>query len=254
MLLILLFVAALHVAAFEVLRRRRIAHGAAQRIRAHTKMVYGGVHQYADASLADFPHLDAGFYERTSEELAAHGFTILGDLENVTLNQGGGVLMPIVIRAHCGDAGAVMCCVYHARVHGAPREPGEKSFHIVDVETPLDDGAFLMTSNAPMAGAITAPPQVHSEFQPAGTPAGALLHRHRERLHDYLAAHPGVSPLPTLTVADTLAHQARLDAIKAAFRQAQNGMLSEAELRRIAPDVDPRLVSRVAAELQTLDS
>lgn len=217
------------------MQRGRI-RSAAKRIHAHGSKVYGGAHQYIAVAASDFPHLDAAYYARMTRELEAAGFRMVGDMMDVTLEQAGGALMPVMARVLVGDGGTVLAAVYHARLKGSAAT-GEGNFHVVDIESVLDDGTFAMTSNAPTASALDSPPEVSTLFLPPGIGVAELLDEHRAHLAAWLVARPGVGPLLSESMRDVIGHQQRLDEIKAAFRRGERAIFSEVELRRLAqPD------------------
>jgi hypothetical protein len=228
--------------------RRRLLRRAATNILRNARILYSGAHEYREVSLDEFPHLDAAHYVTGRQELEADGFTWLADVEDVTVTAAGGVMMPAAMRMLAGDEGTVIAALYHARTRG----PGA-SYRIADFETPLQDGTFLITSNAAIAGKLASPPEVHAEFLADDTPVATLLARHRERLAGYASAHAGVAALPTSTLAEALQHQERLDAIKVRFRTARPGLISAEELQRLAPPGTESIAPEVAAHLVELD-
>lgn len=240
------------VFAFYLIGRRAIRKAAAN-IHAHGSRIYSGAHTYAPVSSTEFPHLDLASYERTQAELEGLGFTLLTDIADVTVNEAGGQVMPTFVRVMVRDEGAVIAAVYHARVHGS-QPTGQGNFHVLDFETPVSDGAFVMTSNAPMAGSLDDPAEVESEFLPVGTTADVLLARHQARMAAYLADHPGAQPLRSRSIDDVIAHQQRLDEIKAAFRAGRPAIFSAEELNRLAPGTErgAEAARGVAEELERI--
>ena len=234
--------------AFRAWRRRAVSRTATSILR-NARILYSGAHEYREVSLAEFPHLDAAHYVTGRQELEADGFTWLADVEDVTVTAAGGAMLPAAMRVLAGDDGAVVAAIYHARARGAGA-----SYRIADFETPLDDGTFLITSNAALAGRLASPPEVHAEFHADDTPVAALLARHRERMAEHASTHAGVAALPTSTLAEALQHQERLDAIKVRFRNARPGLISAEELQRLAPPGTESIAPRVAAQLVKLDA
>ena len=238
-------------AAYIALRawRRRLIRRAATNILRNAKILYSGAHEYREVSLDEFPHLDAAHYDAGRQALEADGFTWLADVEDVTVTAAGGAMMPAAMRMMAGDEGAVIAAIYHARARCA-----EASYRIADFETPLEDGTFMITSNAALAGKLASPPEVHAEFHADDTPLATLLARHRERLAEHARTHAGVAALPTSTLAEALQHQERLDAIKVRFRTARPGLISAEELQRLAPPGTESIAPKVAAQLVKLDA
>lgn len=226
---------------------------AARQILEHGKRIYGGKHEYVEASIERFPHLDAGFYERTAAELEQSGFRRLADLENLTMTKAGGIMMPAMLRVMVSEDGTIVAGIYHARAKGATNVPGTNSYHIVDFESAMSDGRSVTTSNAELAGALTSPPEILAEFHAFATMPFMLLERHRRRIQGYVEGNPGVSPVQFGTIEQVLEHQARMDEIKTRFREARPGVFSEEELRRLAPEVDAEFTADVAERMRKLD-
>ena len=243
--------AVVFIAAHLALRawRRRAITRAATNILRNATILYSGAHEYREVSLAAFPHLDADFYDAGRHALEHEGFSWLADIEDATVTAAGGAMMPTVARMLAGDGGDVIAGIYHARTGRCATVPA--SYQIADLETPLQDGTFLITSNAALAGSFARPPEMDAEFHDADTPIATLIARHRERLRAY--TDRGVAALPTSTIAEALQHQERLDAIKSRFRASRQGMYSAEELQRLAPPGTEAVALKVAAELVELD-
>ena len=240
------------VIALFMWRRRRGIRAAATNFLANATTLDSGAHSYRQVSLAAFPHLDAAFYDAAKQALESDGFSWLADVEDMTVTAAGGAMMPAAARVMAGDDGAIIAAIHHARTR-ATTGAGAASYRIADFETPFDDGTFMITSNAALAGALSSPPEVHAEFHDAATSVPTLLARHRARLREHASTHTGVAPLSTSTVNEALAHQERLDAIKSAFRSARPGMFSAEELRRLAPRGTESVAAKVATQLVELD-
>ena len=240
--------------AFRAWSRRagaRAVSNAATNILRNARILYSGAHEYREVSLAEFPHLDAAFYDAGRELLEGEGFAWLADVEDVTVTSAGGPMMPAAARVMAGDEGAIIAALYHAR---SARTGTGASFRIADFETPLRDGTFIVTSNAELAGRLASPPEVHAEFHAADTSIAALLLRHRSRVGEHARSHPDVAPLPTASLAHALQHQERLDAIKSRFRASRQGVYSAEELQRLAPPGTEAMAPKVVAALVSQDS
>lgn len=208
---------------------------AARRILALGKSIYSGAHEYAEVSLGDFGHLDAGFYDGTAASLESAGFVRLGDVADLTVTRAGGIIMPTMVRVLVGDGGTTIAGLYHARVTGS-RRTGAGNFHILDLETALDDGSFVVTTNATMASAITSPPKIDAEFLPVTTPVPELRARHAERVRAALESRPGLRSVSSSTLQEVLALQEAMDRLKTEYRSGRPGVFDEAELRTLAPE------------------
>lgn len=161
------------------------------------------------------------------QELETAGFQLLGDLRD--LAQAAGAAMPIVARVFVDAEGAITAAVYDAPAGGPPAGL-LNAFPAVDLETPLDDGTVLTTSNAPGADVLEASPHVRGEWLAAGTGVCALLERHRLRVAEWLRTRPAVSPLRTRSIDDVIHHRQRLEELRAG--NAPDGQPGVAERQR----------------------
>lgn len=202
--------------------------------------LYSGRHEYRDADPARFPHLDLRFYDETARLLEREGFVRLGDLEDVTNNEApGAVGVPLFIRGLTGESGRILAGIYHFRMMGwrawvVRLNGGAKSFKVVDFETDLSDGAFLMTSNATSARAMSLPPQILADYLPSGCSPLEALEAHRRRLAGYLAEHPEVQVQPITTTEQAIAVIHRIEDLKAEYRRSKGGIVEPEELVRAA--------------------
>jgi hypothetical protein len=228
---------------------------AAQEILDQIAQIYQPTHRFVPARPADFRHLDLRWYDRTAAALTQRGFRRLGDLEDRTVTEAGGVLAPAMLRTMRSGDGAVVAALYHARIRAFPlrvllwllrKLPGT----VVDMETECTDGSFVVTTTAPaIAGALEMPAMIATEYLPKGTTAQAVFERHEARVCDHLAARPGVTARRLLTLDDVLAAQHRLNALKAAFRGEIGGVTRE-ELERLTPRMARGVVPAVHAALE----
>jgi len=214
--------------------------------------LYKGPHKYREVSLEGFPHLDHGYYERLTAALEALGFRRLGDVEDVTSNASG-IALPTLIRTLVSGDGKTVAGIYWVTV------PGPLGFllrlmryipaRVVDLETPLDNGHFILTSNA-QAGGLDSPPEIHNEFMPRDTEPHDLWARHRARLVELERREPPIRGLPTADLAESVRHQVQIDEIKARFRRDRPGLLSTSELKRLAGRGQKGEARRLHGEMQ----
>ncbi len=152
----------LAVVASRLAARRRVRR-AARSIRSTMQAIYSGPHSYREVSLGDFPNLDAAFYEDKTGELAALDFSFLGDVEDVTVNRAQ-IGEPTAVRVMLSEDRAVLAFVYHV-------EAGGQTAKVVELETVLDDGRFVVTSTGRAAAPMSMPPEIDWQFHP-GRPPG----------------------------------------------------------------------------------
>jgi hypothetical protein len=227
----------------------------ARRILANIEATYQSTHQYVPADLRDFPWLDHAFYDRTTRGLESAGFRRLGDIEDRTVSEApGSVIRPTVVRTLTSIDGVIQAALYDVRARVWWLRVLLLLFRkmakpVVDMETELTDGSFVVTCNAALAAAMTLPSLVSAEYLPAGTPAAAVYERHRLRVSEALAARPGVAPRPARTLEELMASQHRLEAIKAAHR-GEVGGITLAELEALSPAFSRTLAADVHAAVQ----
>ena len=200
------------------------------------KALYEGPHEYREVSLEGFPHLDHGYYQRMTAALEALGFRRLGDLEDVTSNASG-IALPTLIRTMVSGDGKTVAGIYWVTMPGPLglllRLMRYIPARVVDLETPLDNGHFLLTSNA-QAGGLDSPPEIHNEFMSRDTEPHDLWARHRARLVEIERREPPVRGLATADLAESLRYQNEIEEIKARFRRKRPGLVTAQEMERLA--------------------
>jgi len=247
-------------ALFELWSRRSLRRGA-QGLLATMETLYQGAHEYRATSLDNYPYIDRRFYESVTASLRQAGFAELGDVEDVTVSSTGPGL-PTAIRVMVSADGTVTAGVFHVKVAGLLglllRAMRLNPVRIVDLETAIDDGRFMTTSNAPLVGNLAQPPELFAEFLPPSTSVSGLLARHQERLAEHLRGHRDSRPMPARSLVEVLRHQERLEEIKARFRKARPGMVSADEIARlggkrlggVAEDLSEEMIRQQAAGRQ----
>jgi len=218
------------------LRRRPQHHEAvAEKIEASLKPLQLSRHEYAPANPANFPDLDLAFYDQTQKFLEAHGYTCLGDKENVTLRKTSG--LSIFIRVMASEDKTVMAGIYHFKrksLTGVTKEA-----KILDLATWLNINRLLTTSNAQMTGHLSSPPTIDACHLPGNTPVEQILQTHLNRFQTFTGKHPGVQAYGLSTLEEVQMAQDELQRVKADYRS--HTILSKAELERIADRSSPEL-------------
>jgi hypothetical protein len=127
----------------------------------------------------------------------------------------------------------------------------------IDIETDLDNGVFICTSNAALAAAVGGPSSILKRFHPDGTPPEVLLEDHLQRLDDYLRANPGVKPLALKTLDQIRESADRQDEAKRAWMESI-GWISKEEVfhhgRKNRPEVNQGVfeeIQKILAEERT---
>ncbi|MDB5293522.1 MAG: hypothetical protein JWL69_4763, partial [Phycisphaerales bacterium] len=112
-----------------------------QQIVGNNKAMYGEIHEYREATDADFTPLDRGRYESATQELADLGFRQLGDLVDATIEKLTGVRL--VIRTFASHDGTTLAGIYHLKTATPNRGAGGAVPFYCDLETEFSDGTFL---------------------------------------------------------------------------------------------------------------
>jgi len=170
--------------------------------------------------------------------LAGCGCRFLGDFENVSL-KGTWNDFRTFIRALVTSDGAASIGLFHPKPKWWLRIVfwilRIKLGKIIDCESELSDGTYIVTTNAMEAAKLQPPPNFDNEFFPHDTAPEVVCEAHVNRLSDYLASHPGVEPTKVQTHAELLEMQNRIQAAKAAHRQ-RVGYTSVSELQELGAD------------------
>jgi hypothetical protein len=165
-------------------RIKRIERSAARSIIERNKAIFTTEpYEYRIVDAAQFPELDHDFYNRMRSALEAEGFRFLGDQENVTLSR----LVPQMrtfVRTIASADGTTFGGAAHAKFGGAA------DIESVDLETELNDGLFVITSNRPGSARTPTVPGIDAHYTAEDTPPNELFRIHRERLADLFKSRP----------------------------------------------------------------
>jgi hypothetical protein len=229
------------------------ARETAKAIVASMKNHYGAPHTVVPADESQFDHLDLNGYRTFQAALESEGFLALGNVEILEVSQSPTTLIArTMIRCMISGDGTTYAGYYQVRpriwrrlkllVRGlinlrliaAPLNfiTGMLTRHCLEFETELNDGRFLITSNAEAAARITGPRSIESNIRPYSTPTAALLQAHQRRLGE-LVAETNAKPLILRTYADVEGMQKRQNAQKIAHR-ATVQWVTYAELERMS--------------------
>lgn len=187
-------------------------------------------HEYAPARADDFSHLDLAWYDRSRQTLEALGFTLLQDVQNLTVDRAGGTRT--LLRLFASRDGTAMACLYHLKPGWFARVVGAKATQVLDVDTQFANGEWVCTSNAESAGAIHQPTSINALYLAAATPQPLVIEAHQKRVSAYVQQHPGVAAVRVASAEDVFRAQNALQAIKSAFRAGRG--LSRDELQQMA--------------------
>ena len=199
---------------------------ATKRVAKQQKELWGGLHEYRDATDDDLRPLDRAFYETATAQLTANGFRHIRDLVNVTTSN----TWPrnhTVLRCFVGNSNSTMAAVYHLRMYGGVRVLQllgliSRKLKIVEFESELSDGTFVTTANNAESERTLGYPFVDRLQFPSNTPGDQLIKSHREHLNTVLASKPGVHVVAIHSYRDLRASQDRLHLLKIAHRRSPN--------------------------------
>jgi hypothetical protein len=211
---------------------------AARDIKERTQAIYVPRHEYRRVDAKDFRHLDLKFYDRVRDALTAQGCLCFGDFENVTL-KGGVNDFRTFIRMLVSEDRTVSIGLFHPKPKFWVRcllwLLRIKLGRIMDCETELSNGGYIVTSNATEAAKLNPPPGFDQSFLPLNTPHNTIYETHRQRLRAFLSANPDVRATALNTPEEALDMQHRMQNVKAAYR-ASVGYATEDELKRMGAD------------------
>ncbi|MDC0598466.1 hypothetical protein OAP18_01285 [Gammaproteobacteria bacterium] len=218
----------------------------AKEILASLQYLFQGTDKAIDASEDDFPHIDFSKYRSIENTLKTDGFKKIGDIELVNIsNDPTGVFRKTLIRSFVSqDNGSVVSCyelrpkwsrillllvrgVLALRWIAAPRfflSMIPPRF-ILDIETELSDGSFVVTANAQAAGFLSGPPTVDELYLPYGTGLEKLWELHLLRLKEKIVGEVSLRAIRDKVALRKM--QDRLKMEKTAHRSSSNWIKKE---------------------------
>jgi hypothetical protein len=216
------------------LRRPRAFGGAA--LRARLDAVYGEPHELVTVSPETFPEADLEFYDRAKLELERKNYTLLGDVEDLTLTR----IYPenrTFLRLFVDAGRMIRASVYHLHPRGVvvsllqlvqlfPRH-----LRVIELVSELG-GQFLVTANTHGVDRLEPPPEAKVERLPLSTALAEVVARHEKRITEAVRLHPERSPTTFESRDDVIASIARAHVAMARHRQKLGG-LSRDELERL---------------------
>jgi tetratricopeptide (TPR) repeat protein len=198
----------------------------------------------------EFPGYMRSHCDRVQRELLAAGYRLLGDYEAVHLRATLG--QRVLLRCFLSSSGRTCAAAYALR----PLWPGWlnwlllcvtgrwKTARVVDCETELADGNFVVTMNAGAMGEFEYGDAVQQNLLPLGTPVSDVLRAHAKALK----ALASRSVRHMASFEDLLAMQTRLQELKNRHRQ-NIGYATDKEMRRLLGGQYERFAGKVRAKL-----
>ena len=223
----------------QLLTGKTRARKRAKKIHNQMKHAYAENHKYQVVNAKDFSNLDLKFYAQTTEKLKTNGFTVLGDIEDLTLSQVYPQLRTF-IRCLVNEDGTITAGIYHVTPKGHMKVLQLlrviQSAKAIDLETEFSNGCFLGTTNAKPT--LKQPAKIMAKYVPLTTPVIELLKIHKKRIQEYIAKNPKIHAIPIHSLQEAIESQNRQNAIQAAHRKSIPGMLLEEEMDKILPEPD----------------
>lgn len=185
-------------------RARQLAAGILDAVRASTP----GVHCIRVVDAAGFDHLDAAFYQASAAGFSALGFSMLADVQDMSVCEGTGI--DTFARTLIGGDGSVTGTILHA----CPRQGipgrlravvlGDDSPRVITAYTRFSDGTTLATTTEPPAAAL---PLAGTDFCTRVVPGTAprdLVAGHIAGVKRHLTTRPGTRIRPVRNLVDYL--------------------------------------------------
>ncbi len=204
------------------------------KIRKTLEAVYRERHDYAPTTLDAHDGLDRRFYEEMTRRFQENGYTLLGDLEDLTVTQS----IPAYrtcIRVFVGEGGRVTGAIYHVRLKGLLRVFQwigmiPRNLRVIDLETEFHNGTFLGATNAPTGHELSNGPRVRmNHFK--GWELDRLLKSHREAIAAHALAN-NTRPVLLGSMGSVIESQQRMNFLKAVHRKSVGGITRD-ELRAL---------------------
>lgn len=208
----------------------------AKRILEPLKELFQGPHDIVRVSEAEFPHLDFSRYYAVNGVLRAAGYEHLADVELREVSKSEGNLYhPTLIREYLASNGSTVASVYllrprieklvelfvrgmrNLRWFATPALIAEllPQRLILDLESELDDGRYIVSSNAEAAAMMASPPTIENLFLPYDTEFQDLVTAHEARIS---SMSEGRSIVHMRSYDDTIAMSRRQKLQKNAYR------------------------------------
>lgn len=238
---------------------RILVHVTTKREIESRKIMFSGPHERRKADLAEFPGLDVAMYERTTAELEALGFTVLGDVEDMTLARtmvnprapgryllsADGTVHAGILQLRFSPLIRIMATLF------AGRNPD-----LVMMQMRFTDGSVLIAQRCSPKLVDHEPPEITAV---AVDPHHSLAEMH-EAVTALLAARPDLVPVPMRSLDDVLETDRYIDALRREYRlkvglhvaadllrQGMDGQAAKQEIARLNkylvgdPEWDPAL-------------
>lgn len=181
------------------------------------------VHDYHVTEIAEFNHLDLGFYKKKTEEASESSFEWLFDIESPTID--GTNNMRTAIRLLSPKNRQCICAVYHAKPNLFLRFIAlvfrMGPLKIVEFETQFTDDTFVVTSTAKLQAGIYKPPQIAHHHVKDGS-FNQLFKWHQQHIELHLAESTDREVMPQESLEVIIQAQQTMDKYKIQHQQDNN--------------------------------
>lgn len=212
-------------------RQQEKIRDAADQIFSDLGKTYSSFHEFIPALPTDFADRDLSFYDHMAQTLCSENFVLLGDVEDRTLTQ----TYPqnrTFVRILVSNSGSVKAAIFDATPKGYLRLvawlSGMRHMKIVELETELQNGHFIITTLAPRTP-MEKPVQIHVIHLSHRTAIRELIAAHMDHLQKQIAVQNGSKERIQRTLNDVLASQGRQLQILHEFRKGVGFGLTEKE-------------------------
>lgn len=205
--------------------------------------------EWKRVELSSIQDVDPDYYDQVTKELGELGYQKMADVEYLHVSKAHPE-MQTVVRLFVIGHGQISAAAYHARVAGrqgflARLVLGKREFRVVDFQTAMSDGSFVLTSNAGDMLALTSAHEIKKCSLGEVIPLKVHQEQHIARVKQFCSET--VQPL----VANTMSELMRLEEIQYRIEQEHRksvGGLSGDEVERMSEKV-PMMTKREGRKL-----
>lgn len=212
----------------QLLSGKTQARKFAQKILDQMKKAYVGKHEYQAVNADDFSNLNLKYYNRTAKKLKSKGFTVLGDIEDLTLSR----VQPqfrTFIRCLANKDGTIGAGIFYLCNIECPKilhlTNSALSTKVIDLQTEFSNGCFLLTTNA--TETLSTTPRILVEYLTSDMGAVELLETHKKRVEEYLAKNSKIHAIPIHSLEEVIDSANRQNMIFSAYGKSIPGILWE---------------------------
>jgi hypothetical protein len=192
-------------------------------------------HEYQIINPKNFSHLDQNFYEQTAHILETKGFVMLGDIEDVTMNEGSFNLERTFIRCLVNSEGTVFANLHEVKLKSL-FSFDKRHEKVIDFISELSTGTFLITTNAEISKHISQPSTIIFEYLPQETTEAELLGIHQQRVTEYCEQAQAQSVV-IHSLEKLLESFQRFNALTSVHRTSLGGRITKEEAIKIAQEM-----------------